>query len=479
VDNTKTTLIANTSYIVGFTGTQHFLLKKGELAYKGNEVIYVGKSFPGQADEIIDAQGGFVIPGLINLHCHIAASPVEKGFLEDTGNPNLYMTGLYEYLRVTHITPEDQMKVFNFSLSDILTKGSTTIFELGLGTEEMVEAIGNSGIRAYIGLMARSGVFMSKDGRKVHYEWDEPEAFRRLAVTLQRREKYDDSFSGRIKIALYPGQVDTCTPDFLREIGKVASQTKMCVATHAAQTVNEYQIILEKYGRTPADFLTENGIAGPRVMYGHYILPSGHSMNALKIGNELKTIADAGTSIVHCPWGHGRRGIIMESFNKYLDLGINLCLGTDTFPQDMINEMRCAAVFCKIAEANPNRGTAAQIFNAATLGGAKALGRDDIGRLSPGAKADIVIIDTNNLETCPLRDPIKVLIYTASSRNISKVIVDGNIIVENGIVKNMDEQLLIKDMQAVAERMWENVKNKDWGGRSHLEMSPMSFPVVE
>lgn len=479
MDNEKTTLITNTSYIVGFDGTQHFLLKKGELAYKGNEVIYVGKAFPRQADEIINAENGFVIPGLINLHCHIAASPVEKGFLEDKGNTNLYMTGLYEYLRVTQLPPEDQMKVFNFSLSDILTKGSTTIFELGLGTEEMVEVIGNSGIRAYVGLMARSGVFMSKDGRKVHYEWDEPEAFKRLEVTLKRREKYDGSFNGRIKIALYPGQVDTCTPDFLRKVGKVAGQTEMCVAIHAAQTVNEYQIILERYGMAPADFLAENGIAGPRVIYGHYIFPSGHSMNALQIGNDLKTIADTGTSVVHCPWGHGRRGIIMESFSKYLDAGINLCLGTDTFPQDMINEMRCAAVFCKIAEANPNKGTAAQIFNAATLGGAKALGRNDIGRLSPGAKADIVIVDTNNLETCPLRDPIKVLIYTASSRNISKVIVDGNIIVENGAVKGMDEQLLIKDMQDVAERMWENVKNRDWGGRSHLDMSPMSFPVVE
>jgi cytosine/adenosine deaminase-related metal-dependent hydrolase len=253
----------------------------------------------------------------------------------------------------------------------------------------------------------------------------------------------------------------------------------MCVSIHAAQTVNEYQIILQRHGMTPADFLTENGIAGPRVIYGHYILPSGHSMNALQIGDELKTIAASGTSVVHCPWVYGRRGIIMESFSKYLDLGINLCLGTDTFPQDMINEMRCAAVFCKIAEANPNKGTAAQIFNAATLGGAKALGRDDIGRLCLGAKADIVIVDTNNIDACPLRDPIKILVYTASSKNISKVIIDGKIIVENGLVKNMNEELLRKDMQEVAERMWENVKNRDWGARSHLDMSPMSFPVVE
>ncbi len=475
----KITVIKNASFIVGFDGKQHYLLKNGELAFKGNEVIYVGKCFKQQADEIIDADDGLVIPGLINLHCHLAASPIEKGFVEDRGNPYMYMAGLYEYLRVTHLSLQDQIKILDFSLADIITKGSTTVFELGFGSETMVEKIGRSGLRAYIGPMARSGVFMTKDGRTVHYEWDEPAAFQRLEETLARYERYDNSFGGRIKIALYPGQADTCTPDFLREVKKIADQTQMCIATHAAQTINEYQYILEKYGRTPAEYLTENGIAGPGVLYGHYIVPSGHHMNTLQIGDELQTIAATGTSVVHCPWVFGRRGIIMESFNKYLDYGINMCLGTDTFPQDMINEMKYAAVFCKIAETNANRGTAAQVFNAATLGGAKALKRDDLGRLSPGSKADIVIVDTNNLEARPLRDPIKTLVYSCSSKNIKKVIIDGEIVAEEGTAKRINEKVSRENAQAVAERMWENVKKRDWDGRSHLEMSPMSFPVIE
>ena len=156
---------------------------------KGNKIVYVGKKYPGKADNVVDTHNGLVIPGLINMHCHVAASPVEKGFLEDIGSPIFYGTSLYESLRVTHLNIEDQENVFRFSLSEIIKKGSTTIFELGRGTEQMVNTIGESGVRAYVGPMARSCVFMTKDGKTVHYEWDEPEAFNRLQYTVDLHEK--------------------------------------------------------------------------------------------------------------------------------------------------------------------------------------------------------------------------------------------------------------------------------------------------
>ena len=476
---TKTVLIKNTSFVVGYENGGHYLLKNGQVAYQGNTVTYVGKNYAGPVDETIDAKCGIVIPGLINCHVHVAASPVEKGFLEDLGSPAMYMTSLYEYMRVTLLPIEDQLKVFHFSLAEIMTKGTTTFFELGQGSEEMIRIIGESGMRCYVAPRSESASFMTKDGRTVHYEWDEPKAYQRLEEALRLREQYDGSYHDRIRIALYPGKADTCTPNFLREVKKASDANGgMLIATHAAQTICEYQYIVEKYGMTPADYLTAQGIAGPNVLYGHYIFPRGHHLNAIKIGNELKTIAENKTNVVHCPWVFGRRGQIMESLQKYLDMGINMCIGTDTFPQDMLHDMRCAAVFCKIAEGgDPFTGTAATVFNMATLGGAKALGRDDLGRLCPGAKADIVIIDTDNIEWAPLRDPIKVLVYTATSKNIAKVIVDGDLVAENGVPTGQDIHQLCADMQAAGERMWANVKNRDWAGRTDEEICPMSFPL--
>lgn len=478
MSNAPITLLTNNSFVVGYRNNGHVLIKNGELAYQGNKIVYVGKKYPGKADNVVDTHNGLVIPGLINMHCHVAASPVEKGFLEDIGSPIFYGTSLYESLRVTHLNIEDQENVFRFSLSEIIKKGSTTIFELGRGTEQMVNTIGGSGVRAYVGPMARSCVFMTKDGKTVHYEWDEPEAFKRLQYTVDLHEKYTGSFNDRIRIALYPGQVDCVTPDYLKEVRKAADATKMKIQIHAAQSINEIRTVIDRFGQTPAEFLHDYGICGPDTLYGHYIMPSGHSLNSLRFGHELETIANDGTTVVHCPWVFGRRGMILESFHKYRKMGINLALGTDSFPQDMVHEMRAAAIFGKIAEIDTWTCTAADVFNAATIGGAKALGRDDIGRLCEGAKADIVIINTQNMEFSPLRDPIKVLVYTADSHNIDKVIVDGKTLVEEGHVLGVDEEKLREQMQVAGEHMWANVVKRDWKGRTDEEMSPMSFPVV-
>ena len=478
MSNVPITLLTNSSFVVGYQDNGHVLIKNGELAYQGNKIVYVGKKFTGKADTVIDTHYGLVIPGLINLHCHVAASPVEKGFLEDVPSPIFYGSSLYELLRVTHLSIEDQENIFRFSLSEIIRKGSTTIFELGRGTEQMVNTIGESGIRGYVGPMARSCVFMTKDGKTVHYEWDEPEAFKRLQYTVDLHEKYTGSFNDRIRIALYPGQVDCVTPDYLKEVRKAADATKMKIQIHAAQSTNEIQTIIDRYGQTPAEFLHDHGICGSDTLYGHYIMPSRHSLNSLRFGHELETIAEDGTTVVHCPWVFAQRGQILESFHKYRKLGINMALGTDTFPQDMIHEMRAAAIFGKIAEIDTWTCTAADVFNAATLGGAKALGREDIGRLCEGAKADIVIINTQNMEFSPLRDPIKVLVYTAESHDIDKVIVDGRTLVESGQVLGVNEEKLREQMQVVGERMWGNVINRDWKGRSDRTLAPMSFPVI-
>ena len=470
-------LLKNNSYVVGYKNGGHVLYRDGEIAYQGNRVIYAGKKFAGKADQIIDTHRGFVMPGLVNCHCHVAASPVEKGFLEDIGSRNFYGTSLYESLRVTHLNIEDQEDVFRFSLSEILKKGSTTIFELGRATEPMIETIAKSGIRAYVGPMARSCVFMTQDGKTVHYEWDEPEAFRRLQYTVDLHEKYSGKFDDRIRIALYPGQADCVTPDFLKEVRKAADATGMRIQIHAAQSINEIQVVMERHGMIPAQFLHENGICGPDTLYSHYIMPCGSTLNGLRIDNELELIANDGTTVVNCPWVYGRRGFILESFYKYRKLGINLAIGTDSFPQDMVHEMRAAAIFGKIAEYDTWKCTAADVFNAATLGGAKALGREDIGRLCEGSKADIVVVSTQNMEFMPLRDPIKVLVYTEDSHNIDKVIVDGKMLVDDGELLGIEEKELYSHVQAAGEHMWENVAKRDWKGRSHDEMSPMSFPV--
>src|SRR4030081_2636771 len=118
-----------------------------------------------------------------------------------------------------------------------------------------------------------------------------------------------------------------------------------------------------------------------------------HSWAHYPYVDDLQMLADSGASVAHAPQKYAKMGIMLESFERYRQLGINVALGTDTFPQDMIAEMRLAGLMCLFAEGNFRVGKALDVFDAATLGGAKALGRDDLGRLAAGAKADIVLVD--------------------------------------------------------------------------------------
>ncbi len=479
----KTTLIKNTSYVVAYDGTQHVLLKNGSVVFTGNEIVYVGKAgekYEKPVDEVIDAKDGLLIPGFVNIHCHLYGSPLERGFFEDTSNLSLYMSGLYDSLQIRTVPPEEQPRFMAFSTNEALRKGSTTVFDMGLGSEEMIEVVAKTGIRAYIGPSAICASWSTDTGYSVKYNWDEKRGYDRLENAVNMFEKYNGSSNDRIRIALYPGQVDTCTPAFFKEVRKTADKLKTPIQVHAAQTIIEYQQIVERYGMTPAAFLDSCGLSGPDVIYGHYIYPSGHTVNAFQLEGELELIARTGTHVAHCPWVFCKDGSIMESIDRYRALGINLGLGTDTTPQNMLEEMKMAAICGKIAHKNATVATAATVFNAATLGGAKALGRPDLGRIAPGAKADLILVDTDNNEMRPLRDPIKALVYSGMSSNFERIYVDGELRVERGKLTSVaDEHVLRRDMQASAEKMYARVHEKQYAGKTHLEIAPMSFPVVE
>ena len=132
----------------------------------------------------------------------------------------------------------------------------------------------------------------------------------------------------------------------------------------------------------------------------------------------------------------------MESFGRYVRAGVNMGIGTDTFPPDMLEEMRIGAIVNKVVEGSRSAGTVLDFYNAATIGGAKALGRDDLGRLAPGSTADISIFDLSRLNTAPLDDPMRMLVHAANGRDCNTVLVGGEVVVDEGRVVGVDEEEL-------------------------------------
>jgi cytosine/adenosine deaminase-related metal-dependent hydrolase len=138
--------------------------------------------------------------------------------------------------------------------------------------------------------------------------------------------------------------------------------------------------------------------------------------------------------------------------------------------------MRWAAVVSKIVERETQSTTAAHVFDAATLGGARALGRDDLGRIAPGARADLVLWKGDAWGLTPLRDPVKNIVYNATSGDVDRVWVNGRLVVEGGHVLAADEKTIFAALQAAGERMWPRMRQFDWAGRDADGLSPQTYP---
>jgi 5-methylthioadenosine/S-adenosylhomocysteine deaminase len=468
------------SHVIAYQDGGHRYLRDGVVVTDGSDIVHVGPagSWTEPVDETIDATGMVLTPGFVNTHAHLADSPLDKSFVEDMGRRQFYLSGLFEYLPVRSQAMDEEAanSGLAFSMAELLRTGTTTVMEIGFHGEEAVRQAGKVGMRLYMGLGYRSARWYTDDGKTVKYAWDEEAGLRGLERAVRFIEEHDGAQNGRIKGFLSPLQVDTCTADLLRKSRNAAVSMGVPLALHTSQSVNEFLEMTQRHGLTPIEWLREIGFLGPEVILGHAIITAPGTWSNWS-GDDIGILADTGTNVAHCVWVFARRGMAMESFPRYLARGVNMTLGTDTCPQSMIDGLRYTAVVSKLVDRQTEVATAADVFNAATLGGARALGRDDLGRVAPGAKADLLLWNGDSLFMTPLRDPVRNLVYSAAAEDLDTVLIDGEIRMRHREIPGVDLAALTRDLQAAGERMWANVDKGDWAGRSIDELAPQTFPA--
>ncbi|MEM7126148.1 MAG: amidohydrolase family protein [Chloroflexota bacterium] len=475
---TSKRLKINAKMVVAYQAGEHRILHDGSVVVEGNKIIHVGKTFDGEVDEEIDATNRIITPGFINTHAHLAGSPLDKSFIEDIGSRQFYLSGLPIMLaaRAGAMGAAEREACIDYSMVELIRTGTTTIMEMGSMGDYVADAVERSGLRAYIADMYASARWNAKDGKQVGYDWNEAAGIEGFHNAVKLIERIDGRANGRIKGFISPAQIDNCTEELLRLSRQASDAMGVPLALHTSQAAFEFQEIVRRYAMTPVEWLQSIDFLSDWCILGHVIYTAGNSWVNFA-GDDLSILVEHGASVAHATWVFNRRGIAMESFPAYLETGVNVCLGTDTSPQSMIEALRWAAVVGKIMIRQTEKSTAADVFNAATLNAAKMLHRNDLGRVSPGAKADLLFWDATSLFMVPLRDPIKNIVYNAAAEDLKDVMIDAEWVMRDRRVLHLDEQAASQKLQEAGERVWAGINPEV---ASHVdELSPQTFAQFE
>ncbi len=482
------------AFVVGYDPARgdHIIYRDGQVVYEDDTIRFVGHGYAGPVDQAVDAGLALVCPGFIDLD---ALADIDHAILDSWVDPERDL-GLHwsaDYFRQRRhdvFTREEEAFKHRYALSQLALNGITTFMPIAGEYykrwcetydefADVVDIVGELGLRAYLGFSYRSGVnVVHADGRR-DVLWDEAEGLAGLRDAVRFVEDFDGAHQGRVKGCLLPARIETQTLDLLRRTHAAAERLGCLTRLHCLQSATELRFLREWYGKSTLQVLQELDLLGPRFLIPHALLIGGHSRAGDADRGELETLAAAGTPVIHCPLAYARGGGALESFRRYRDAGITLAMGTDTFPPDMIRVMDCGLTAGKWVEGEKHSHQAADFFRAATLGGAQALGRDDLGRLTPGAKADLLVIDLTDYRLGPIDDPIRTLVMMGSGHAIRTVIVDGRTVVEDGRIPGLDVDAMRAQAQAYHEKMRAAYCERDYRRRAEAELFPPSFPMIE
>ena len=226
---------------------------------------------------------------------------------------------------------------------------------------------------------------------------------------------------------------------------KAADELGCPITIHLSQTRAEMELIQRRHGKTPEEYLEHVGLLGPDLLVAHCVESSDAGLDLLKRTN---------TTVVSCPLTYARQGQFAP-FGRFRRRGLRTVLGTDGYRMDLVGEMRQAGFVSKLHAGDSAGATASELVHAVTVAGAEALGRSDLGRIAPGARADLVVIDMARPHLQPVSDPLRTLVWNASGADVSAVMVDGRLLVENGRYLLGDEGEIVRRGARAAGRLWD------------------------
>jgi cytosine/adenosine deaminase-related metal-dependent hydrolase len=389
---------------------------------------------PEQADQVVDASGMIVLPGLINTHHHLYQTLTRAV-------PGAQDAALFRWLKTLYdvwagMTPEAIHTSAQVGLAELMLSGCTTasdhlyIYPGDCRIDDEIRAAQEIGIRFQ---PCRGSMSLGEsDGGLPPDEVVEDEGHI-LRDTERVIETYHDSSPGAmVRIVVAPCSPFSVTPELMRESAALARSYGVMLHTHLAETKDEEAFCLEHFGRRPVEYADHLGWMGEDVWHVHCV-----HLNE----REVELFAETQTGVCHCPSSNMRLGSGIAPIRSLLDAGADVGLGVDGSASNdsshLLAEARMALLLQRVDGA-PTALSAEEVLWMATRGGAAVLGRDDIGQLSPGKAADMIALNLNRLDFAgALHDPLAPLVFCHPQR-VDLSIVNGEVVVEDGRLQRVD-----------------------------------------
>ncbi|MFI2738258.1 chlorohydrolase family protein [Streptomyces sp. NPDC018711] len=467
----------------------HVLLRDGEVVWEDDVIVYVGPRYDGPVDEERDLGRSLVMPGLIDLD---ALTDIDHLVLDSWSDPERghglqWSLDYFTHRRRDVFTPEERHTVREYALVQLALHGITTYMPIASEVHSawaepydelvaMAETSRRLGLRGYLGPAYRSGVNVALPDGSRDVAFDEKLGRAGLRDAVRFLDHLDELADPLLTGVLLPCRIETLTEELLRETAATARRRDVLVRLHALQGTLERDLVQDLHGMTPLELMESTGLLGTRLLVPHTVLVDRHPDVHGEDRGDLAALARAGVSVVHCPQTSLRYGDVLHSFGAYRRAGVNLCLGTDSFPPDLIRGMDLGVHLAKAVDGRMDAAPVERYVEAATLGGARALGRGDLGRLQAGAQADLVAFGLGDIRDGVQDDPVRTFLLSGTARQATDSVVAGRpVLVDRGI-PGVDLTALQERAQGLFEKMRAAYGERDILRRDADELFPPAFP---
>ncbi len=408
------------------------VLKNTNIGIENDLIKFIGevpKDF--EPNNIIDCKGKVVMPGLCNSHTHVSMSLL-RNYANDLP--------LFQWLSEKIWPIEDKFNENHvywgsmLSIAEMIKSGTTSFSDMYFFMEEVAKAVDETGVR---GVLSRG---MMGESAKGDQRFDELRSL---------YKNYNGAANGRITVMAGPHAPYTCSDEYLKSVMDIASELNVPIHIHLSESRGEVEESIKKYGKSPIEHMEELGLFKFKTLAAHCVHLSDNDINILKSNN---------VSVANNPGSNLKLGNGFAPVKKLLDKGVNVALGTDGASsnnnQNMFEEMNLASIINKAVCEDTTVVPAIKAIEMGTVNGALAMNLNNVGAVEAGKKADLIVVDFNKPHLYPNLDMVSSIVYSAQGSDVSHVIVNGKVLMDNYELKTIDIEKVIYNVEKITKDLY-------------------------